>query len=305
MPSIQSYAFRPVILASRSLMALVARGGVHAMVRTVRAIGRISDPMTRIPRGVRVETGHVGGVAGAWLIPDGAPESPVVLYIHGGAFVTPLGGPLRMVAAELGRAAGLRVFAVDYRQLPHVYPAAHDDVFAAYRELAQGEVIVVGDSTGGVLALATLLRARSEGLPQPSLCVLLSPAVDYGVSVTALGSSDAFVHPRFVVTGHAAYVHGHDPSVADLAPVGQDLRGLAPIHVFVGEHELFRAEVDRLRDAARAQGVAIEMWLWPGMWHGWYVMADRLPEGRRALAEAGALIRLRGRSGANGAPQQP
>jgi len=273
-------------------MALVARRGVRAMLTSVRWISRIAEPMTRIPRGVSVEAGQVGGVAGTWLIPDGAPEAAVILYIHGGAFVTPLGGPLRMVAAELALAAGLRGFAVDYRQLPaHVYPSAHDDVFSAYRELSQRDLIVVGDSTGGVLALATLLRARTEGLPQPLLCVLLSPVVDYGIAERDLGTTDAFVHPRFVVTGHAAYVNGHDPSVADLAPVGQDLRGLAPIHVLVGQHELARPEVDRLQDAARAQGVTVEVRTWPGMWHGWYVMADRLPEGRHALHAAGAVIR--------------
>jgi acetyl esterase/lipase len=252
----------------------------------------MSEPLTRMPRGVRVEAGRVANVGGSWLIPEGVPKWPVILYVHGGAFVTPLGAPLRMVAAELGLAAGFRVFGVDYRLLPeHVYPAAHHDVFNAYRELAQHDVILVGDSTGGVLALATMLRARAEGLPQPLLCVLLSPAVDYGVAERALGSTDAFVHPRFVVTGHAAYVNGNDPSVADLAPIGQDLRGLAPIHVLVGEHELLRTEVDRLQDVARAQGVAVQVRTWPRMWHGWYVMADRLPEGRQALQEAGAMIR--------------
>src|SRR5438876_10687141 len=259
--------------ASRSVMALVARRGVRAMVRSVRWAGQLAEPMTRIPRGVRVEAGRVGGVGGAWLIPEGA-DTAVVLYIHGGAFVTPLGAPLRMVAAELALAAGLRVFAVDYRLLPdHVYPAAHDDVFNAYRELAKRDLIVVGDSTGGVLALATLLRARTAGLTQPRLCVLLSPAVDYGVPERAFSMSDGFVHPRFVVTGHAAYANGGDPSGADLSPVGQDLRGLAPIQVFVGEHELVRSEVDRLQRAAHAQGVTIDVRTWPAMWHGWYVMA--------------------------------
>jgi acetyl esterase/lipase len=252
----------------------------------------MSEPMTRMPRAVRVEAARVGGVPGSWLIPDGASESAVVLYVHGGAFVTPLGAPLRMVAAEIALAAGLRVFAVDYRLLlEHVYPAAHDDVFGAYRELSQRRLILVGDSTGGVLALATMLRARAAGLPQPLLCVLLSPAVDYGVAERAFSANDAFVHPRFVVTGHAAYVNGNDPTAADLAPLGQDLRGLAPIHVFAGEHELVRPEVDRLRDTAQTQGVTVDVRLWPSMWHGWYVMADRLPEGRQALREAGALIR--------------
>lgn len=239
--------------------------------------------------------GRVGNVAGSWVVPDGAPEAPVILYLHGGAFVTPLVGPFRVVAAHLGLAAGLRVFAPDYRILPeHVYPAAHEDCFGVYRDLVERErrPVVVGDSTGGVLALATLLRARQAQLPQPIICILLSPTVDYGFrDAGILRAKDAFVHSKFVLVGHAGYVNGNDTSLPDLAPVDQDLRGLAPIHVLVGEGEILHTEVDRLEQAARAQGVTIQVQTWPRMWHGWYVMADQLPEGRRALKQAGALIR--------------
>ena len=295
MPSVQYYAMRPIVVASRFVMARVADRGVNAMVRTVRAIGRISEPLTHYPRGVAIVPGRIGDVTGSWVIPDGAPEAPVIIYLHGGAFVTPLAGPLRVVAAHLGLAAGLRVFALDYRILPeHVYPAAHEDCFGVYRNLVERQCrpLIVGDSTGGVLALATLLRARQAQLPQPTICVLLSPAVDYSFrDAGVFRAKDPFVHPKFALTGHTGYVNGNDPSLPDLAPVDQDLRGLAPIHVLVGEREIMRTEVDRLEQAARAQGVTIKVQTWPRMWHGWYVMADLLPEGRGALQQAGALIR--------------
>jgi acetyl esterase/lipase len=234
-------------------------------------------------------------VAGAWLTPVGVADSPVIVYLHGGAFVTPLGGPFRMVAAYLGLSAGLRVFVPDYRILPdHVYPAAHEDCYSVYRDLVEQQLdpVLVGDSTGGVLALATLLRARQAGTRQPAVCVLLSPTVDFGLRDPAIvRAKDAFVHPKFVIAGHAAYVNGNDASLPDIGPVYQDLRGLATIHVLVGEHELLRTEADRLKQAAQEQGVVIEVQAWPRMWQGWYVMADRLPEGRRALQAAGALIR--------------
>jgi acetyl esterase/lipase len=265
------------------------------MLRTVRLLSRISDPLTILPRGVDSAPGRVGNVAGAWLTPVGVADSPVIVYLHGGAFVTPLGGPFRMVAAYLGLSAGLRVFVPDYRILPdHVYPAAHEDCYSVYRDLVeqQLEPVLVGDSTGGVLALATLLRARQAGTRQPAVCVLLSPTVDFGLRDPAIvRAKDAFVHPKFVIAGHAAYVNGNDASLPDIGPVYQDLRGLATIHVLVGEHELLRTEADRLKQAAQEQGVVIEVQMWPRMWHGWYVMADRLPEGRRALQAAGALIR--------------
>jgi len=278
-------------------MGRVAGNGVGPMIESVRLMGRISNPLTRLPTGVESAPGRVGDVGGSWLIPTGALDAPVIVYLHGGAFVTPLGGPFRVVAAYLAVSAGLRVFVPDYGILPeHVYPAAHEDCYSVYRDLVeqQREPIVVGDSTGGVLALSTLLRARAAGLPQPAVCVLLSPTVDFGFRDAAIWrANDPFVHPKFVIAGHAAYVHGNDASLPDLGPVYHDLRGLAPIHVLVGEHELLRTEVDRLKHAAQEQGVTIEVQTWPRMWHGWYVMADRLPEGRRALEDAGAVIRAR------------
>lgn len=295
MQSPQFYAFLPIVIASRTLMGLVAGAGVPAMLQAVHQLGRLSGPLTRFPPGVELASGEVGGVRGMWLIPKGAPESPVIVYLHGGAFVTGLARPFQMVAAHIGLASGLRVFAPDYGILPdHVYPAAHEDCFSVYRELAdQGRSLaVVGDSSGGVLALATLLRVRGSGLPQPTVCLLLSPTVDYApVDGRSVRAHDAFVHPRFFELGHAEYVSGNDLSLPDLAPVRQDLRGLAPIHVLVGEREFLRADVDRLERAARPQGVAIQVETWPRMWHGWYVMADRLPEGRRALVRAGQVIR--------------
>jgi len=299
MPSAQYYAFLPIVHGSRLMMGLAARRGLPTVLRAIKLTSRISVPATRIPKGVDVVSGRVAAVEGSWLVPSGAPEQPVILYVHGGAFVTPLAGPLALVAAVIAQGAGLRTFAVDYRLLPrHGYPAAHDDCFEVYRMLTSGDRLaaIVGDSTGGVLSLATLLRARAAGLPQPRLCVLLSPTVDYDMSESAAYGHDAFVSRALVALGHKTYTGGADITGPDLSPVGHDLRGLAPIHVIVGEREFLRPHADRLVAAARAQGIDIGVRTWPAMWHGWYVMADRLPEGRQALTEAAALIRSAART---------
>lgn len=295
MPSIEYYALLPFIRLTRVAMGVVARGGVTAIVRVVGVTSRVADALNRYPPAVTVVRGDVAGVSGSWVRPVGAADTPVIIYLHGGAFVTPLRGPLENVAARIGLSAGLGVFAPDYARLPeHVYPRAHDECFAVYRELvARGSrPVVVGDSTGGVLALATLLRARAAGLPQPGVCVLLSPTVDYGFGDRAwLTSTDPFMDHTFIVLLHRAYIGRSDASSADVSPVTADLRGLAPIRVIVGERDIVRPEVERLVEAARRYDVEVGVKVWPSMWHGWYVMADRLPEGRQALDEVGVHIR--------------
>lgn len=294
MPSWQYYGLLPAMRANNLMMRLLASRGQRTWLRVIGMSSRLAESSSRFPKGIRVEPSQVANVPGCWMRPEGAENDEVIIYFHGSGMVTRLAGPLKVVGARIALAAIRPVFAVDYRILPDVYPAAHDDCFNVLSELTSDHksVVLVGDSSGGVLALASMLRARTAGLPQPRLCLLLSPMVDYGLRLDRiLKAKDPFLAPQWVVRTHRAYIDGHDPALADLSPVTQDLSGIAPIHVIAGEHELLRDEVDRLAAAALESGVPVSLSYWPRMWHGWYVMADQLPEGRQALMEAGRIIR--------------
>jgi epsilon-lactone hydrolase len=247
------------------------------------------------PREVIVESEQVGGVNGDWLIPQNAPDNPVMMFLHGGGILFGWSAPQRRMLGYLSQFAGLRAFGVDYRLVPEaVYPAAHDDSFAVYQALVNAgkRVVIVGESSGGVLALATLLRIKAAGLPQPSVCALISPTVDYGFQDKRIWTaSDAFVPPGFVVEMHKHYIAGNDAMLPDLAPLYTDLSGIAPLIVLTGEYELLRGETERLSDAARAHGVALDVLLWPQVWHGWHLLAPQLPEATQALKTLGKKIR--------------
>jgi acetyl esterase/lipase len=132
-------------------------------------------------RGVSIIGGTVGGVPGEWSRRTGAPARPgSILYLHGGAYCVGSPATHRALTSRLARVTGLPVFAADYRLAPeHPYPAALDDAIAAYRALrADGPVILMGDSAGGGLALATALALRDAGAPAPAALALFSPWVD-------------------------------------------------------------------------------------------------------------------------------
>jgi monoterpene epsilon-lactone hydrolase len=295
--SLAFYVFRPLMRVVRRMQAHFPVQDADALVRFRQRADRLADLAMRPPRGVTVQREPVGGVAGDWLLPEGAPPDPVMLFLHGGGLIFTWGSPHRRLVSYLARFAGLRAFGVDYRLAPqHVYPAAHDDCFCVYQALAgQGRrVVLVGESSGGVLALATLLRARAAGLEQPLLCALISPTIDYGFRDTRIwASDDPFVAPEFAVGLHAHYVVGNDTTLPDLAPIGADLSGLPPLLVLVAEHDALRCETDRLAQAAERYGVELQLVVWPQMWHGWHVLAPVLPEGTQALRTLGETIRQR------------
>jgi acetyl esterase/lipase len=268
-----------------------------AFTRFRQRAGWITDKIMSPPRSVIVESTAISGVAGDWIVPLNAPDDPVIVFLHGGGILFGWQSPNRRVLGYLAQFAGLRAFGVDYRLAPeHLYPAAHDDCYVVYRELVQQgkRVVLVGESSGGVLALATLLRAKTEGLSQPALCALISPVVDYGFRDEGIWQcKDAFVAPEFVVEMHKHYVGRNDTMQPDLGPVYAGLSGLAPIYVLAGERELLRSEVERLVGAARQHRVEIEVFYWPDAWHGWHVLVPQLPEATRALEMLGETIRQR------------
>jgi acetyl esterase/lipase len=70
-----------------------------------------------------------------------------------------------------------------------------------------------------------------------------------------------------------------------------DLSGLAPLHALVAEHDVLRGEAERLAEAARRHDLAMELTLWPHVWHGWHLFAPQLPEATQALKVLGGVIR--------------
>lgn len=135
----------------------------------------------------------------------------------------------RALIANLASGAGVRALSLDYRLAPeNPYPAALDDCVAAYGWLLAsgiepGRIVVAGDSAGGNLALALLLRLRDAGSPLPGGAVLLSPATDLGLGGASHMTRKA-LDPVFagadIRTFITAYVGAHDPQEPYLSPLG-------------------------------------------------------------------------------------
>ena len=243
---------------------------------------------------------NAGGVAAEWVTAEGAPESRVVLYLHGGGYIIGSTRTHRPLMAELSRASSARVLGLDYRLAPeHPFPAPVEDAVAAYRWLLNegydpARIAVAGDSAGGGLTVAALVQIRYVGLPMPGAAVCISPWVDMeglGESMETKADADPMVGKEGLLLSAKTYLGGSDPRAPLAAPLYADLRGLPPTLIQVGDAEVLLDNSTRLAGIAREAGVHVEMDVWDDMIHVWHLFAPILPEGRQALSQAGEFIK--------------
>jgi acetyl esterase/lipase len=241
----------------------------------------------------------LGGVPALDVRVAGADQDGVILYLHGGGYVIGSARTGANLAAPLSRRSGVPAVSLEYRLAPeHPFPAGVHDGLAAYRELVEGghNVVIAGDSAGGGLALAVLLAARAEGLPQPAGTVLFSPWTDTtltGPSIDARGDYDPLFSRANMVETAELYLGGADPHNELASPVFADLKGLSPLLVQVGSAEVLLDDALRLVARAAEQEVDVSLDVVAGAPHVYQYFAGLMPEADEALDHAATFIKNR------------
>ena len=252
-------------------------------------------------RGLRVETVRENDVWGEWLTPPGAGKDRIIFYIHGGGYVSCSAATHRPITATLARLSRFRVFSLNYRRAPeHRFPAALDDAVAAYRQLLkQGiepdKIALAGDSAGGGLVLALLLRAREENFPLPACAVCFSPWTDMTGESETLRSNDghcALFHPENIPEFAAAYLgRAAPPNNIYVSPVFAEFHDLPPVLLQVGSTELLLDDSRRVHQKIQAAGGTSRLEIYDDVSHCWQMLDGIVPEARAALRQASDFIR--------------
>jgi acetyl esterase len=237
-----------------------------------------------------------GDIAVRVFRPSAQTGLPLLLWFHGGGWVTGNLDTHDQLGRLLADATGAVVVSVDYRLAPEAkFPAAADDCLAAYEwALAHADevgadarrVAIGGDSAGGNLAAVVSIDARDRGLPQPKLQVLVYPVTDYEFdSPSMIDNAKGY----FLEAESMRWFWDHyarTPADFDhprLSPMrASDLSGLAPAVVITAEYDPLRDQGEaygaRLRDAK----VPTEIVRADGLIHGFFGMHDFMPPGRAA-----------------------
>jgi epsilon-lactone hydrolase len=248
------------------------------------------------PEDITWEPLDAAGVPAEWVTPDDCEPGRAIVYFHGGGYATGTLESTRALSSHVARAARARVLTVDYRLAPeHPFPAAVDDGVRAYRfAMSEGHapeaIALCGDSSGGGLALATLIALRDLGGPMPGSAICMSPWTDLTLSGTSLAvnrDADPMVSATTLALMADAYLGEVDRRSPTASPLFADLSGLPPLLLQVGSSELLLDDTTRFAERAEAAGVDVTLEIWDDVFHVWHSFADLLPEARDAIAQIG------------------
>jgi len=230
-------------------------------------------------------------------VPAAAADRGALVYAHGGAYVIGSAATHRALAAAVAEAAGLRLYAVDYRLAPeHPFPAGRDDVVAVCDAVArreEGPIALVGDSAGGGLVLQAALALRDRAAPLPRAIAVTSPWIDLdlgGDSYETRREVEAMLTPDGLRLDAGRYLAGRPADAPGLSVLRSALTGLPPVLVQVGEDEILLDDSLALAERLRAAGVPTRLELWEGMIHSWHAFRGLVPEADRAIAALGAYL---------------
>ncbi|HSJ17918.1 MAG TPA: alpha/beta hydrolase [Solirubrobacterales bacterium] len=233
-----------------------------------------------------------GGVPAERVDGARAPEAPVILYLHGGAYCLHSPRIYRPLTASLAHGAGATLYALHYRRAPeHPCPAAIEDALAAYRWLLDrgvepGRIAFAGDSAGGGLSVATAAEARAAGLPMPAALALISPWVDLGLSGDSMRTKaryEVVMRATWLDVSSRMYRDTLPPDDPRCSPLFADLGGLPPTLIQSGSNDILLSDSERLAARLAAAGVETELEVHDGMHHVFQDEPVMLPEAEAAL----------------------
>jgi len=267
-------------------------------LKALRAgMGSRREPTIKNVKLIKVK---IGAIPSEWVLAPGADPDVRLLYLHGGGWVSGTGGNYLPLAADISAAARCAVLLPDYRLAPeHPFPAGLEDCIAAHEWLIGNgpsgpgpakATFIAGDSAGGNLTLATLLALRDRKRPLPAGGIALSAATDFTLASPSLTEvPDPIISARTMPEFRERYLGKTDPRNPLASPVFGDYRGLPPLLIQAGEHEMLRDDSVRVAKKAFADGIPVKFEVWPGMVHVFQIRG--LPESRAAIEQIAEFMR--------------
>ncbi len=253
------------------------------------------------PRKMKVRSLEINGISAEWLYQKDQIEDRAILYLHGGSYHAGSLKTHRDLAARIGKVSSSPVLSIDYRLAPeNPFPAALEDAVSAYiwliehKNIKSSKIAIAGDSAGGGLTFATLLKLRDEERTLPACAIGLSPWTDLaltGDSIKTKADVDIMLTENEGEQSAELYLKDLDRKHPLAPPLYANLKGLPPLLIQTGTAEIILDDSTRFAEKAEKDGVKVILDLWPGMFHVFQIFGNLMPESKKALEKIGDFIK--------------
>ena len=284
------------LIKNRHLFELKLRPEVvdenFSVTKFREGVDRVTAKM-KMSKDVKSKEFKINDINAEWIIPDTPREEKVLLYIHGGGFISGSCKTHRMHVAKFAKETQLKSLVFDYRLAPeYPFPAGLEDCVDIYNWLLeQGfkskNIIVGGESAGGTLTLSLLLALKERGIYLPKAAFSISPLTDLRCNaesftynakndIAPMGSWDIWTK---------LYIGDNDPTLPLLSPQMGNFEGLPPLFICVGTHEIHLDDCINVARRAEEHGVEVTLSKWENMVHAFPIMSPLFPEAKEAMKE--------------------
>ena len=249
---------------------------------------------------IEVDPVSVRDIPCEWVRPNHKHDKRhIIMYCHGGGYTCGSLKYARVLASKLAINAGMAVMSFEYRLAPeNPYPAALEDALTVWNYIMQlgfgaREVVLVGDSAGGNLALELALKLKSQGRMLPKGIVLMSPWTDMTMSGDTYKSckdADPILTKEYIQTARYSFVglndKFNDENIKDFkiedsdfnyadpkySPLFSDFEDFPPFLIQVGSNEILKSDSYSLYEKLIRDSVTVTLEEYEDAWHVFQMM---------------------------------
>jgi acetyl esterase/lipase len=284
----------------KKMLLNIKRKAKYDNLRASRiGFARMVSPFNKPLPGFTYNTVDVAGMKSEWIEWKNAHPQKVILYFHGGGYATGSIETHRSLCSQLAKFSGAKLLLIEYRLAPeNTYPAPIEDAVKAFQWLLQNNyspenICFAGDSAGGGITIGTLAFLRDKQMPLPACAVVFSPWLDHTFSGKSyLENKD--IDPMLIYEGFLlwskAYLGDAPPNAPYASPLFYSFEKFPPMLIQVGTEEMLLSDSLQLAEKAKADGIEVNIEIYPKHFHVFNAFWKILPKAKRANQNAGKFI---------------
>ncbi|MCI9038897.1 MAG: alpha/beta hydrolase [Clostridia bacterium] len=191
---------------------------------------------------------------------DRVKTKKAILYLHGGSYVAELTPTYWEFLSDLTKDTGATIIVPDYPLAPQYnYTDVFEMMMPLYKQTVKKvkseNLIVMGDSAGGGMALALVQKIGQEELTKPSKTILISPWLDVTMEnpeIREVQERDKMLNAELLKLAGISYAgEGEDTKNYLVSPIYGPIENLENIVIYTGTYDILNPDVHKLQEMAK------------------------------------------------------